>query len=308
MPAKIRQSEQVDSPVSQLAGWARQGIDTFMAAQKILLDLAAQQNALVIGMVREGLSRPRVRPGDAIAKIADDTVQNLTNMGKILLDLVVGETELVVDGVKEAVPLPVAANTLANLLRHRLVTFLDMEKRLLEAAAEQTHAAAESYQEGKGLLAAGASMAELARRGIESIVETEKQFLDLAADEVTAATEGDGNGRKPAAGLYKVLTHLAREGGEKYIDAQKQLLHLAVEQMESVGKAAGKRAEAPRGEARAALGDLTEKSVRNLVEAEKSLMDLVAKPAKTTPKVRKRKAPRVRPKPPVEDLGESETA
>ena len=29
--------------------WARQGIGSFMAAQRILLDLAAQENALLIG-------------------------------------------------------------------------------------------------------------------------------------------------------------------------------------------------------------------------------------------------------------------
>ena len=193
---------------------------------------------------------------------------------------------------------------MANLLRHRLVTLLDLQKRLLEAAAEQTHEAAESYREGKGLMAAGASVAELARRGIESLVETEKKFLDLAVHEVSAA-KADGEGHKPAQERYKVLTQLVREGGEKYIDAQQKLLNLAIEQMESAGKTAGKRVESVRNEARTSLGELTEKSVRNFATAQKSLMELVTKPAKAkaAPPERKRKASHVRPRTAKEGAG-----
>jgi hypothetical protein len=231
-----------------------------------------------------------------IATIADKGVQNVSAAGKIVLDLAADGTVLVVDRVKEAVPLPMPAGTVANVLRHRLVTLLDLQKRLLEAAAEQTHEAAESYQEGKGLMAASASVAELARRVIENFIETEKKFLDLAVHEVSAKTEGGGH--KSLEERYKVLTHLVREGGEKYIDAQKKLLNLAVEQMESAGKTAGKRVESARNGARTSLGELTEKSVRNFATAQKSLMELVSKPVKakeSTPEP-KRKAAHVRPR------------
>jgi hypothetical protein len=302
MPEKNKETRIAHSPTDQLVGWARQGIESFMAAQKILLDLTAQQNSLLIGMVREQMSKPRFRPGPAIAKVADKGVENITAAGKILLDLAAGETALVVDGLKEVVPLPRVAGTVANVVRHRVATIIDMQKRLLDAAAEQTHTVAEDYREGKGLLGAGASAVELARRGIETLVETEKKFLDLAAHEVSSATKGNGEGRKPARARYKVLTELAREGSEKYIEAQKKLLNLAIEQMESGGHVASERLEAAGTEARASWGSLTEKSVRNLVTAQKSLMDLIVKPAKATPAERKPKPVRVRPKRKVEHI------
>jgi len=307
MAGKTKELRTAASAGSQLAGWARQGIESFMAAQKILLDLTAQQNALVIGMLRESLSKPLL-PGDTIAEMTDQGVQNLSAAGKILLDLAAGGTDLVVDGVKDAVPLPLAAGTLANLLRHRVVTFIDLQKRLLEAAAEQTHEAAESYREGKGLTAAGASMAKLARRGIETIVETEKEFLDMASHEVSAATKAGDESRKAAPERFKVLKQMVKEGGEICLDAQKKLLNLAIEQMESVGEVAGKRVEAARKEARTSWGNLTEKSVQNLVTAEKSLMDLVVKPVKGQTAERKRKAHRSRPKPKVEVIEEHDAA
>jgi hypothetical protein len=298
MAAKIKESVNAHSPVSQLTGWARQGIDSFVAAQKILLDLTAQQNALVIGMLRENLSKPLLWPGDAIATIADKGVQNVSAAGKILLDLAADGTELVLNRVKDAVPLPMPASTVANLLRDRLVTLLDLQKRLLEAAAEQTHKGAESYREGKGLMAAGEGVAELARQAIDNLVETEKKFLDLAVHEVSA--KPDHESHKSLQERYKVLTQLVREGGEKCIDAQQKLLNLAIEQMESACKTAGKRVESVRNEARTSLGDLTEKSVRNFATAQKSLMELVTKPAKAKEAATERKgrAPHVRARTP----------
>ena len=77
MPAKGTESERPFSPASELASWARQGIESFVSAQKILLDLTAQQNALVLGIVREGLSKPIFRPGAAIARFADKGLEAL---------------------------------------------------------------------------------------------------------------------------------------------------------------------------------------------------------------------------------------
>jgi hypothetical protein len=294
MTAKTRESSRDFSPVKQLAGWARQGIESFVAAQKILLDLTAQQNALAIGMVREHLGKPLFRPGETMAQFADKGVENVTTAGKILLDLAAGETQLVMDGVKEELRLPVPAAALTEVVRHRVDTLIGWQKRLLEAAAEQTHEVAESYRKGD-VWKASASVAELARKGIESFVETEKKFLDLAAHEVTVAIKGGKEAHKPARDGTKALAHLAREGVEKFIEAQKKLLDLAIEQMESMGEAANGRSEAVRKELRTSWGELTEKSVHNLVKAQKSLIDL-AKPGHESAREETPKAPRGRPR------------
>jgi hypothetical protein len=266
-----------------------------VAAQKTLLDLTAQQNALVFGMVRERLIKPTFRPDAAIVKIADEGVERFTAAGKILLDLAAGETALVVDGVKEGLRLPAFGRTVLDVVRHRVDTLISLQKRLLGAATEQTHTIAESYREGK-VGKAGASLAELARQGIESFVETEKKFLDLVAHEVTAATKAGKDGHKPAGGPSKVLTQLAREGVEKYINAQEKLFHLAMEQMESTGKVTGELLEAAEKEARTSFVELTEKSVRNLVTAQKSLMDLAVKPIRASAEEEAPKTPHARPR------------
>jgi len=77
-----------------------------------------------------------------------------------------------------------------------------------------------------------------------------------------------------------VLTRLARQGAEKYIDAQKKLVELGIEQLETVGKANGSRKIGAGKSARRPWGELTEKTVKNFVAAEKSLLDLTSKPKK----------------------------
>jgi len=85
MIAKEKKSPRASPPGNPLMGWARQGIESFVAAQRILLDLAAQENALLVGMVRENLGKPISRPGATLAGLADMGVKNATSAGKILL-------------------------------------------------------------------------------------------------------------------------------------------------------------------------------------------------------------------------------
>jgi hypothetical protein len=76
-----------------------------------------------------------------------------------------------------------------------------------------------------------------------------------------------------------VLTEVAREGAGKCIETQKKLLDLAIEQLEAAAKAGGDH-KVPRKETLPPWGELTEKSVKNFVSAEKSLLDLAMKPVK----------------------------
>jgi len=276
MPPRMKPAEPRPArSTNPLAVWARQGIESFVAAQKILLDLTAQQNALLIGMIRERLSEPGFQPGVALAKMADKGVENFTTAGKILLDFAAGETGLMVDGVKKGLRLPGPIAGVAEVFRHRVDTLIGLHKRLLDAAAEQTHAVTEAYRDGKGFKAVE-GVVELTRRGIEDFVETEKEFLDLATEEVGTALKGGKETREPAVDRTKMVSKLAREGVEKYIEAQKKLLELAIHQFETMGEVV-ERPE-PRKKAHTSFAELTEKSVHNLVNAQKSLMDLAIKP------------------------------
>jgi len=276
MKTRDKKATRAAPPASVLVGWARQGMGSFMAAQRILLDLAAQENAMLLGMAREQFGKDGIRPAAKLVEMADTGVKNFTAAGKILLDLAAGETEMMVEGVKEVLPLPASAGVVADVLKHRVETLIGLQKELLHAAEEQTRAVAKSVRDGDGMHAM-THAAELARRGMEGFVESEKKFLDLAAHAVTTAAKGS-KGTKAPRDRMKVLTEMVKEGAEKYMGAQKKLLEMTLEQLETMGKAEHKKTEPKEG--KSVWADLTEKSVKNVVTAEKSLLELAMKPVK----------------------------
>jgi len=278
MNVREKKATRAAPPASLLVGWARQGMGSFMAAQRILLDLAAQENALLLGMAREQFGKDGIRPAAKLVEMADAGVKNFTAAGKILLDLAAGETEMMVEGVKEVLPLPASAGVVADVVKHRVETLIGLQKEMLEAAEEQTRAVAKSVRDGDGMHAMKHAV-ELARRGMEGFVESEKKFLDLAAHTVTTAAKGN-KGTKAPRDRMKVLTGMVKEGAEKYMGAQKKLVEMTLEQLETVGKAKPGHKEARRKEEKPIWTELTERSVKNLVTAEKSLLDLTMKPVK----------------------------
>jgi len=181
-----------------------------------------------------------------------------------------------VEGVKEGLRLPAPAAAMAEVVRHRVGTFVEMQKNLLDATADQAHAVAKSLREGEQPLSA-LHFVELARRGFEGFVESEKKFLELASQEVSAATKGEKRASKAPKERLEVLTNVAREGAEKYVETQKKLIDLTIEQLEETAKASREHREGARKEALSSWGELTEKSVHNFVAAEKSLLELASK-------------------------------
>src|SRR5581483_6850973 len=89
------------TPASRVATWARQGIETFVATQKILLDLAAQQNSLALGFVRERVNFTPLRPLTGMVELTGQGIANFVAAQKILLDLAAEENALLVSGINE---------------------------------------------------------------------------------------------------------------------------------------------------------------------------------------------------------------
>lgn len=293
MTKREKKAPQRASPGSLLTGWARHGVQSFIAVQKILLDLAAQENALLIAMGREGLGKTAFRPFASMVGIAETGVKNMTSVGKILLDLAAAETALIVGAVKEGLRLTVPAEAMAEVVRLRVESLVEMQKRLLDATAQQAQMVAESLRTGKGTLAV-TNLEELGRRGIEGFVESEKKFLNAALQEISAATKGNKRTGKPPRERMQVLTTVIRDGAENCIDAQKKVLDLAIEQLEATVKAGQEHKVHGQKEVRPLWSELTEKGVKNFVTAEKSLLDLAMEPMKGRGREGDRKALRPR--------------
>ena len=276
------------SPLSMLAGWLRQGTESFFASQRILMDLVMRQNAQTIGAVQERLVEARNAARVAATEMAGEGISNFIAAERVLLNLAQRQNEIVSTAAKERTSgfAPVAAAT--ELVGRGIDTVIGMQQHFLTLASRQADEWIDSAKSGEPF--EGIHLTALARESMENFVRSQKKFLDVLAEETAHAT-GKANG-KAATGKKTELTELARQSAEAYIDAQKKLLDVAAEQLKVNAKTAGEAIGAMNPVPAKALNEWARQTVDNLVESQQAILDLVVK----TPKAIKGHEPPAREK------------
>ena len=266
-PAQMPES----SLVSMLSGWVQQGVESFFATQKIMVDLAVNQNAKAINLVRERFTSPQFNPVSILAELASEGMSNFIAGQKVLLDLVRQENEIVMNGVKGRVSASDAAVAMSDLLRRSLNTFLELQQDFLKIAGKQAHNWLTAVEKGK--VYDGEQLVELAREGMDHFVQTQQKFLNLIAEEASKATKSEA-GRKAK---IEELSDLARQATECFMEAQKRLMDVADKQMNASMKASGRALEMIKPLAAIPLPELAREGVKTFVDAEKALIDTMTK-------------------------------
>ena len=277
--------------VSLLTGWAQQGVQSFFATQRILLDLAMRQNASIMHSVRQQLSDPQHSPAAILGEVAGEGVTNFIEGQKILLDLGQKQNEILMTAVKERIGEWPPAQAMTDLLRRSVDTFVEMQREFLKIAGKQTHTWLEAAKAGKPYT--GEDMAELAREGMDKFVQAQKKFMDVIAEETAKAT-GAKRPTMTTKGKKPELATLAREATESFIDAQKKLVDLAGQQMNAGVKTAGKAIELLKPFPFIPLAELTREGVQSYVDAQRAIMDVMVRQNKHVPKQPMKRAARAK--------------
>ncbi len=260
--------------VHLLSGWAQQGVQSFFATQRILLDLAMRQNASLMHSLRQQLSDPDHSPSAILTEVTAEGVSNFIEGQKVLLELGQKQNEILMSGVQERVGEWPAAQAVTELLRRSVETFIEMQQEFLKIAGKQTHSWVEAAKAGKPYDTK--HVVELAREAMDHFVKTQKHFMDVIAEETAKAT-----GHKRTNGVKKTkkaeLSQLARQATESLIDAQRKLIDVAGRQMNANVKSAGKTLDLMRPFPFLPLAELTREGVKSYVDAQKELMDVMVK-------------------------------
>ena len=85
---------QPSSFISLMSGWMQQGVESFFATQRILLDLAMRQNVSVMHVLRERLADPHNSPTTIITEMAGEGMANFIEAQKVLLTLAQEQNDL----------------------------------------------------------------------------------------------------------------------------------------------------------------------------------------------------------------------
>ncbi len=261
--------------VSILSGWAQQGVQSFFATQRILLDLAMRQNANVMHALRQQLSDPHHSPTAVLSEVAGEGMANFIEGQKVLLDLGRKQNELLMGAVKERIGDQPQMHAVTELLQRSVETFIQMQEEFLKIASKQTHSWVEATKSGKPYQPE--HVVDLAREGMENFVKAQKHFLDIIAQETVKATSGKHNGVVKKAKKTE-LSEVARHATETLMDAQKKLVDVAGRQVTANMKSFGKAFELMRPFPFVPFSELTREAVKSYVDAQKALMEVMARP------------------------------
>lgn len=270
-------NERPSSFVSLLSGWVQQGIESFFATQRILVDLAMRQNTHAMKSIRQGISDSEAdgkdTPTKILTELAVEGTANYIEAQRILLDLAQQENEIVLNGVGERVADYGSAVKVTNILRRSIGTFIDMQQNFLVLASKRTQALLKNSEDGKAKDTNG--LIGLANDAMDQFIAAQKEFLDVISEETI-----DEEGKKEHVAKHAnraEMSKLAREAADSFIDAQKKLLDLAGQQV-NVNLQAATRAMDLRMPIRfMPVADIAGESVKSFVDAEKALVDSMMK-------------------------------
>ena len=288
MPREVRTAPP-SSFLTLMTGWVQQGVESFFATQRVLVDLAIRQNALAMKSFRDMLTDPENSPVAILTELAVEGTSNFIEAQQILLNLAHQENDIIMNGVKERVGGTAVGMAATDLLRRSINNYVELQQEYLNITKKQAINWLDAMSEGKGY--DGAHLVAVAKEGMEAFVHSQKKFLDIILDETNKATGG-----KPRTDKMKKteVSKLAREGVSAFIDAQKKLLDVAGQQMNVNLSSANKTMSMLNPARLMPMASLTGEGVRSFVEAEKAIIDSVVKPKKMAEKPRPR--PKVKPR------------
>lgn len=263
------------APVSLVTELTRQGVDSALASQRIMLDLVMRQNATTINAVREMVSTSRPPRADALAEVVGEGLANFIAAQRILLNTALRHNEIIMNGAKDRVRGP-GAGLVFDVLRRSIETFIDMQQHLLTIAEKQTDSWVERAKTGKAPNAQ--SLTELFENAMDQLVRSQKKLLDVIAEEAAHAADAAKKNGEPMKVPETGLADMVRQSADAFIDMQKKLLDVAGKQVDVNVKAARHAIDFMKPSMRTSMADLARQYVENLVSAHKSMLDIMVKP------------------------------
>jgi len=261
--------------LSLLTGWAQQGVESYLATQRIFVDVAMRQNTAAIKALREGMSAdPEHSPLAILTELAIEGTTSFIEAQRVLLNLAQQENEIIMNGVKEHMAGSAPTMAMTDLFRRSLDTFIRMQEDFLKTTSKQTLHWLHAVQAGKGYT--DTHLLELAREGMDTFVQAQKKFLDVIAQEAAKATAEKHEHKAPMKKTE--LSKLAREATNSFIEAQKRLLDVMGQQMNVNMKAATRTMGLVSPARIIPIANFTSQGVKNFVDAEKNLIESIVKP------------------------------
>ena len=122
------------APVAALTEMAGEGLSNFIAAQRVLLQLAQRQNDLLLTGVAERTDG--VKPAGAMAELLRRGIDTFIEMQQHFLTMAAKQADVWIDNAKDGKPFD--GKGMPEIAREAMETFIRSQKKFLDAVAEET--------------------------------------------------------------------------------------------------------------------------------------------------------------------------
>ena len=261
--------------LSLLTGCVEQGVESFFATQRVLVDVAMRQNAAMTKTLQDGISDPEHSPVAILSNLAIEGTSSFTEAQKILLNLAHQQNAIIMNSTQERVAASPRAAAVTDLVHRSLDTLIRMQQDFLATTSKQTLQWLEAVKAGKGYQ--NPHLIDLAREGVDTFVQSQKKFLDVIAQETAKVVSGKHDHNIKAVKKTE-LSKLAGEATNSFIEAQKKLLDVAGQQMNINLRTATRTMDLLSPSRILPMANITGEGVKSFVAAEKALIESIVKP------------------------------
>jgi len=168
------------TPVAILTELAVEGASSFIEAQRILLNLAQQENELIATAVKGQIAGST--PGVAIVDMARRSLDTFIKMHEDFLTATSKQTMHWIEAVKHGKGYDVAH--LTELAREEMENFRHAQKKFLEVIAQETAKATSGKPDHTTKTALEKELPKLAHDAANSFIEAQKSLLDVLGQQM----------------------------------------------------------------------------------------------------------------------------
>lgn len=208
------------SPLTILAELAVEGTSSLVEAQRALLNLAQQENDIILNGVKERIGGflPAVAMTDLVRRSLDTLIgmqqELLTNTSKRTLQWLEAEKAGKSD----------RAAQLAEFAREGVETFTRAQKKFLDVVAQEAARATSGQPEHEGKVAKK-ELKHLAREAGNAFVEAQKRLLDVMGQQMNVNLDATTRGLELISpSRLMPLANLTGESMREFVDAETAMI------------------------------------------------------------------------------------
>ena len=217
-------SDPEHSPSVILNEMASEGMSNFVEGQAILLELAQQQNEILMNGVKERVGD--WPPAQALTELIRRTLDNFIDMQREYLKIADKQTQSWFEALMAGKPYQ--SEHLMKAARDGMDTFVKAQKRFLDVIADETLKATGAKHDGAAKKMKPADLSHLAREATKSFVDAQKKLFDVAGQQMSTNVKTAGRTMELLKLPSVPLAELTREGVQSYVNAQKALMEVVL--------------------------------------------------------------------------------